>query len=161
VIHVGTTTVVRRLGPNDVEAVAGFFERLATDHGTLEFFHPHSFDRATAARVTSRTSRDVYLGAFSDAQMVGYAILRGWDAGYDVPTFGVAVDPSSRGRHIGTQLLQTALDVADKRGARAVMLHVEPENTQAVAWYQRVGFKETGAAPDGQLELRLILSTKD
>jgi ribosomal protein S18 acetylase RimI-like enzyme len=158
---VGTTTVVRRLGPNDVVAVAGFFERLATDQRTIEFFHPHPFDRATAARVTSGTSRDVYLGAFSDVQMVGYAILRGWDAGYEVPTFGVAVDPALRGRHVGAQLLQSALDVADKRGASAVMLHVEPENKEALAWYERAGFKETGAAPDGQLELRLILSTDD
>jgi ribosomal protein S18 acetylase RimI-like enzyme len=158
---VGTTTVVRRLGPDDVEVVAGFFERLATDHRTLEFFHPHPFDRATAARVTAGTSRDVYLGAFTDALMVGYALLRGWDAGYDVPTFGVAVGPASRGLHIGAQLLQSALDVAGKRGAKAVMLHVEPENTQAIAWYQREGFEETGVAPDGQLELRLILPSED
>ena len=59
--------------------------------------------------------------------------------GPDVPELTVGVEPPSRGRGIGTRLLETLIEVARTCGYRAVSLSVEPDNT-ARQLYERLGF---------------------
>ena len=43
-------------------------------------------------------------------------MLRGWDEGYDIPSFGVCVRPDVRGRGIARRLLSDALEPRARRG---------------------------------------------
>jgi ribosomal protein S18 acetylase RimI-like enzyme len=78
---------------------------------------------------------------------VGAAWLRLWpgpETGYgyvdrSTPELAIAVRPASRGRGIGTCLLDTLLDRASQRH-RAVSLSVSRESP-AIALYQRLGFR--------------------
>jgi [ribosomal protein S18]-alanine N-acetyltransferase len=56
----------------------------------------------------------------------------------------VAVDGSLRGRGIGRVLVQSALALGRERGAALVWLEVRVGNREAIALYQRLGFRETG-----------------
>jgi ribosomal protein S18 acetylase RimI-like enzyme len=67
-------------------------------------------------------------------------MLRGWDEGYSVPSFGVAVGSAYRGRGIGRGLLLYAIEYARKRGAPAVMLKVHLDNASARHLYESEGF---------------------
>jgi phosphinothricin acetyltransferase len=49
----------------------------------------------------------------------------------------IMVHPDMRGRRIGTQLMQTAL----QNTTRSVLLTVDPENAAAVQLYQKFGFQ--------------------
>jgi GNAT superfamily N-acetyltransferase len=76
--------------------------------------------------------------------------------GPDVPELTVGVEPPSRGRGIGTRLLETLIEVARTCGYRAVSLSVEPDNT-ARQLYERLGFirvADDGAAWTMLLVLR-------
>jgi ribosomal protein S18 acetylase RimI-like enzyme len=150
---------IRRLEPTDAVALTEFFTVIAADPATTRHFHPHAMDRGTAERIASGSGRDVYLGCFRGLQVVGYAMLRGWDEGYERPSFGVAVDPGQRSRGIGSRLLDEALRIARTRGCKTVMLKVHRENAGALAWYRSAGFFQIGETADGQLICELNLAS--
>jgi RimJ/RimL family protein N-acetyltransferase len=86
------------------------------------------------------TRRDLYFAAFLGERLVGYAMLRGWDEGYGVPSFGVAVGAPYRGRGIATSLLRYAIQRAREVGANSVMLKVNVDNPAARPIYESEGF---------------------
>lgn len=64
---------------------------------------------------------------------------------------GICVDPSQRGRGIGTALLDAAAQLARDRGHRAVALSVVDTNPRAEALYRREGFRAVGSDSVGLL----------
>ena len=58
----------------------------------------------------------------------------------DVPELSIGVDPSARGRGLGTRLCRRLLDAARARGIRQVSLSVEKANP-ARGLYERLGFR--------------------
>ena len=76
----------------------------------------------------------------------------------------VFVDASQRGAGTADRLLTAVLDWARARGADGIRLHVHEDNTRARAFYERRGFRDTGArvpyALDparSEVEMRLVL----
>jgi len=155
----GPRLEVRALEPGDAAAVERLFSILAEDEGTLRVFHPHPLDTANARRVSTRRSQseDIYFGAFIGEDMVGYGMLRGWEDGYAVPSFGVAVSPRHRGAGIGRVLLEAAVDMARTRGATEMMLKVYPNNHVARRLYESRGFVFEHEPAANQLVGRLRL----
>ncbi len=152
---------IRPLEASDAAALTAFFEALAADETARQFFHPHPFDAPSARSICAGAGRrkDEYFAAFEEGEIVGYGMLRGWDEGYAVPSFGGCVGARSRGRGLGRALLRHALGRAAARGASQVMLKVYPENTAARALYESEGFTFTERASDGvQLVGRLHLA---
>ena len=151
-----TRGTIRRLKPGDDRQLFKLLQTLVAA-GVERHFHPHSFDRTTASMIVASSGLDVYLGFFHQEELLGYAMLRGWDEGYEVPSLGVAVAPAHQGRGVGGRLLAAGLDEARARGARKVMLKVHADNTRALHWYLSAGFVQTGVAADGQLVCELVL----
>ena len=56
----------------------------------------------------------------------------------------LAVTAAARGRGLGRQLLQGALDRAQARGAASMFLEVSPGNTSALSLYASAGFVRVG-----------------
>jgi ribosomal protein S18 acetylase RimI-like enzyme len=74
----------------------------------------------------------------------------------DVPELSIGVASDSRGRGIGTRLVEALLDVARADGHGAISLSVEPDN-RARRIYERAGFArvaDDGGAWTMLLELR-------
>ena len=59
----------------------------------------------------------------------------------------MAVDPSTRRRGIGREMLLAAEQRATERGARGIWLHVERANEPAIALYEGSGFKRMPTTP--------------
>ena len=84
---------------------------------------------------------DVLLGRDAGGRVVGSVMVghdghRGW-------LYYVAADPDLRGRGIGRSMVRAAEAWLAARGVAKVQLLVRPTNTQAVAFYARLGFEET------------------
>jgi [ribosomal protein S18]-alanine N-acetyltransferase len=94
------------------------------------------------SELAERDSR-TYVVAVDDDAVVGYAGLcaYGEDISY-VQTIGVTTSHQRRG--VGTVLLTTLLDDADRRGARHVDLEVRADNESAIELYRRHGFAPLG-----------------
>lgn len=103
------------------------------DESDIAFLRPKILDEYLQA---------VTLRAFADEQ----GTILGFVGVADGRIEMLFVDPASRGRGVGRQLLDHAVD---RLGATA--LDVNEQNPQAIGFYERMGFRAVGRSPlDGQ-----------
>lgn len=135
------TLSIRPVGPEDAEQLGELFAGLAAGPDELQF-HPHPLTAQEARRIATGGPgrKDLYCAAFLVDRLVGYGMLRGWDEGYSIPSFGVAVGAAYRGRGIGRSLLLYAIEYARKRGASTMILKVHLDNASARHLYESEGF---------------------
>ena len=136
-----TDFTVRPLGVEDAGAVSRLLR--AQPPGYVRFFYAFAFDEASVARVLAGRVRDVYSGIFWQGRLVGIFMLRGWDAGYEVPSFGVMVDERHRGRAFMRLSLETAKLIARLAGAPRLMAKIHPDNVSPRG-ARRLGLVQTG-----------------
>ena len=88
--------------------------------------------------------------AVEEGRVIGYAVAK-VEAAFKVRCLKVyrrchlanlAVDPGSRGRGVGTKLLEEVVRYARRRGAVEVYLEVRSRNTAARQFYEKRGFSE-------------------
>ena len=131
----------RALAASDATGIAELFER-CRDHRDLAFFHPFPLTEETARRLTQERRLDRYYVADASSAIVGLSMLRGWDEGYEVPSFGVMVDPAWHGRGAGSALTDFTIAAASELGCTSVRLSVYEVNLRAITMYVRRGFVE-------------------
>lgn len=86
----------------------------------------------------------VCLAGLRDGELVGYVICSRYDTVWHV--MNVAVDPALRRRGIASALLGALLAEIDD-GTAQVTLEVRPTNREAIALYERFGFRSAGTRP--------------
>ncbi len=145
----------RRLAPDLLPGLTAFFQRLAAD-GDAAHFHPHPFTEFEAEKICGYVGKDLYLVATRAGQVLAYGLLRGWDAGYDIPSLGIAVDESIRGTGLGSAFMRYLHCAAVQHGAESIRLKVYPENTRAKALYEKLGYQPAGESA-GQILYTLAL----
>jgi ribosomal protein S18 acetylase RimI-like enzyme len=152
---------LRRLTPEWKDSLAEFFSSLKQS-GADRQFHPHPFTAAEAERRAGYDGLDLYYICVAGEQILAYAMLRGWDEGYSVPSLGIAVESSARGCGIG-ELMMTLLHVAARRrGALKIRLKVYRDNAAALRLYEKMGYRFDGEEGDqriGILDLEPTIST--
>jgi len=130
---------IRPPRPDDHEALGVLFEHISDDR-----FHPHPLTSAEAQRIAEYRGPDVYLVGWRGEAAVAYGMLRGWEAGYQVPSLGVAVAADEYRKGFGRQMMVALHAEAARRGASRVRLRVDPSNLPAVRLYQSFGYLATG-----------------
>lgn len=101
---------------------------------------PKPYDRSLFSHFLSRGPQG-FLIADKRGTIVGYVIATiERDFGLII---SIAVSPDNRGRGIGTILMNTILAELSKK-VRRVELQVSVNNKQAIQFYQKFSFKETG-----------------
>ncbi|HEX8556624.1 MAG TPA: hypothetical protein VF668_00905 [Pyrinomonadaceae bacterium] len=132
---------IRALGVEDAAAVSGLLRAQPPEYA--RFFYAFGSGEEEIARILAARVRDVYSGMFWRGELAAVFMLRGWDAGYDVPSFGVLVDARRRGR----AFMRIALDVAKLTcrlsGATRLMAKIHPDNVSPRG-ARRLGFVQTG-----------------
>jgi GNAT superfamily N-acetyltransferase len=133
---------MNRLTAADAVPLGRFFELLAADADTERFFHPHPLTQVFAATLCARqhACRDRYSLLHYRDCIVAYSMLRGWDEGYTVPSFGGCTHPELRGAGLGRLLLEHAIAESQAAGAPKLRLTVYKENVRAIHLYRKLGF---------------------
>jgi ribosomal-protein-alanine N-acetyltransferase len=139
------------IGAEHTAALVWLFERNA---GT-EMFDPFPLTRQTALRIAKQPRADLYFGAEHDGSLLGITMLRGWDDGYELPSFGIMIDAEHRGEGLGSRMTELTLAEARAAGYPQVRLSVFGSNAVARALYERRGFVEVERAP------RLVAGRRD
>ena len=152
---------MRPLGGSDYEPLKDLFLANAVPEVTRHF-HPFPLDAATARRLTSYAGRDRYYVGDLDGSIVALSMLRGWDGGYAVPSFGVLVDRAFTGRGIGTRLTLFTIEEARRLACPSVRLSVYETNNVAHRIYRDLGFVEESRAevrtPFGDDDVRIVMT---
>jgi GNAT superfamily N-acetyltransferase len=132
---------IRSLTPEDAPDLAQFLS--SQPSGYLEFFNPFAFDPDTIARLLTERRRDCWMGVWGNARLVAFFMLRGFDEGYETPSYGVAIDAGTRGFGIGRLTLVASKAMCRLMGVSLIMLKVHPANLTARTLYESEGFVET------------------
>jgi diamine N-acetyltransferase len=104
---------------------------------------------------------------YAGDQMVGFAML--FPLAEDVPRHPVPADATLRGyvlvrlmidarfqgRGYGRDALAAIVETVRGRGLRTIRLTVIPQNEEALEFYRRNGFAETGEIQDGEIVMEL------
>ncbi|HYQ73351.1 MAG TPA: GNAT family N-acetyltransferase [Gammaproteobacteria bacterium] len=130
---------IRIVCPDLEEALAGFFSILRTE-GAEAHFHPHPLTAEEARRLCHSNGRDLYYVLVEEQQVLGYGMLRGWDAGYDIPSLGIAIRRSARGSGLASLLMKFLHTAAQRRGATQIIMKVYRDNLVARRLYEHIGY---------------------
>src|SRR5439155_18955977 len=125
---------INRLSAADAADLGSFFTRLHSDKDTTRFFHPHPLTQAFAQELCVRQSTclDRYYVIRYQERIAAYFMLRGWDEGYETPSFGACTHPELRGAGLGQLLLAHAIAESRTAGARNLRLTVYKDNEHAL-----------------------------
>jgi L-amino acid N-acyltransferase YncA len=133
---------MRDLRPDDWPEVARIFEEgIATGNATFETEVPSWEDWDRGHLVGHR------FAARDDGRVVGWIALapvsaRGCYAG--VAEISVYVTAGARGRGVGSKLLATLVESAERGGLWTLQTSVFPENAASLALLRRFGFRVVG-----------------
>jgi ribosomal protein S18 acetylase RimI-like enzyme len=137
-----SSVVIRKIFADDAATLGDFFMAVAADAETVRFFHPHPFTREFAAELCRKVGacRDRYYVACCKDRVISYMMLRGWDEGFTIPSFGVCNHPDLRNVGLGHALLAHAIHESREAGAPQLRLTVFKNNDRAVHVYRKFGF---------------------
>jgi RimJ/RimL family protein N-acetyltransferase len=132
--------LMRPLEPIDAVAISAFMRSQSSEY--LRFFHAFGADESAIAEMLAASKTDVFSGVFWQADLVGVFMLRGWDAGYEVPSFGVLIDEKHRGGAFMRLTLDTAKLICRLSGAKRLMAKIHPDNVSPRG-ARRLGLHQT------------------
>jgi GNAT superfamily N-acetyltransferase len=141
-------TVISPFDPQYAKSLARLFSTIAWE---APRFTPHPMSEAQAEHIATYQGPDVYAGAWVGGPLMAYGFLRGWDAGYAVPSLGIYVAPSARGTGLSVKLMRYLHTVAGAKGATQVRLRVCPDTTPARRLYAKCGYTFDGTIERGEL----------
>lgn len=122
-------------------ALAELFERNST-HEVTSSFDPFPLTDQEARRIALEPRQDGYYAAARADRLVGLSMLRGFDEGYAIPSFGIFVDYQVHGQGVGRMLTAWTIEAARRRGCPSVRLSVYSTNLVAYDLYASLGFVE-------------------
>jgi ribosomal-protein-alanine N-acetyltransferase len=132
---------IRAARATDRAELGRFFEENNRPQVTRQF-HPFPLTVQGALDILSAERFDRFYVATTGPRIVAFCMLRGWDEGYDVPSFGILVDYRVYGRGLGRQVTEFAIAEARRLGSAHVRLTVYASNHHAVRLYESLGFAE-------------------
>jgi RimJ/RimL family protein N-acetyltransferase len=132
---------VRPLSAGDAGVVSAMLRAQPPTYA--RFFYAFGFAEEEVARTLAGRVRDYYAGMFWRGELVAFFMLRGWDAGFEVPSFGVVVDTRQKGRGFMKLALDMGKLVAKLCGAPRLMAKIHPDNVSPRG-ARRLGLVQTG-----------------
>lgn len=127
----------------------------------VRFFTPFSFDESAIAGILACQRQDIFMGIYWQDDLAGFFMLRGWDEGYEAPSYGVLIDERYSGYGLTRLSLKMVKSICKLRHSPRIMLKVHPENTIARSLFEEARFIQTGVdAASGYLVYHFDLNER-
>lgn len=126
---------------------ASIFSKRLTEESEeyLKHFIPFAeYSEAYLNKILSEKRLDKYFGLFLNKELVGFYMLRGFDKGHEIPSYGVWISSKYANMGLSTLTLYHAFSFCKINKIKTLMLKVHPENITAKNLYEKHGFKQTG-----------------
>ncbi len=136
--------MIRPVRAEDSEAIAAIYNHYVRETTVSFEVEPLSVE-TMGARIVQTAAEFPYLVWESDGQVLGYAYAHRWKerAAY-AGTWEVTIylHPQSRGRGIGTQLMEQLVAACRQAGCRSLIACITGENAASRAFHARLGFRQ-------------------
>ncbi len=137
--------VIKKIGIDSVDELTDLMQKEDSEYS--RYFIPFRLDYLSIKEQFSRLRKDVFWGIAINNKLVGFYMLRGFDEGYDIPSYGVWISKEFSGKGLSKLTLQHAIAFCKLNKIKKLMLKVHPENIIAKNIYEDFGFKQTGIDP--------------
>ena len=137
------------VSPSWTEQLAQFFNTVVANKDDL-YFHPHLLTYEVAKKIATYEGDDLYFLQIKENEIVGYAMLRGWDEGFTIPSLGIVIHPDFRSQGLSVEFMGFLHNQARAKGATNVRLKVYSNNAGARHLYENLGYSFV-AEENGQL----------
>lgn len=121
----------------------------SSDEEYTKYFIPFKYDLPTISNILKNKNKDQYYGIYFNSVLIGFYMLRGFDAGYDIPSYGVWISKEYSSKGISKFTLQHAISICKLNNIKRIMLKVHPDNLTAKKIYEDFGFVNEGV--DGKI----------
>ena len=136
---------IRKIGPDLAQELSELIQNSGPDYS--KYFIPFSFDLQTVEKKLADVKLDLFFGIFVNARLVGFYMLRGFDEGYDIPSYGVWISSEFAGKGLARLTIQHAISFCKINNINQLMLKVHPDNLKAIKLYEDFGFINSGLDP--------------
>lgn len=123
----------------------------STDSNYNKYFVPFRFENNVISDILNKVTDDLYVGIFINNSIQGFFMLRGFDEGYETPSYGVWVSPAYSSNGIARLTLEYVFTVCRQNKIRKIMLKVHPNHVNAKSLYERMGFEFNYCDQNGYL----------
>ena len=115
----------------------------------IKYFDPFDFSETTISNILRQAKLDSYFGIFINKTLAGCYMLRGFDEGYEIPSYGVWIASKFSNSGLSTLTLFHAFSFCKLNNIKKLMLKVYPDNIVAKNLYEALGFQRTGIDKKG------------
>ena len=136
---------IKRLNGNHSEELTNLLQNSTQQYS--QYFIPFPFDLEAISGILSKAIKDQIYGIYVEDNLAGFYMLRGFDEGYSVPSYGVWISEKYSNKGLSTFTLQHAISFCKLNSIKKIMLKVHPDNIAAKHIYEKYGFKKTGIDP--------------
>ena len=133
---------IKELQSDQASTLSALILNTPKDH--TKYFTPFSFEEDSIKKIINNAVNDKYFGIFINDDIVGFYMLRGFDEGFEVPSYGVWISDKFSGLGLSKLTLQHAITFCKINNIKKIMLKVHPENIIAKSIYETFGFKQEG-----------------
>ncbi len=109
-------------------------------------FDAESFSRRQVNYLAVQLSGSFWI-LEEDEKIAGFIVLLQRTNSQALRVYSLAVSPEFRGKQYAQQLMQKAVEYAQKQGKDRLYLEVSEHNHGAIQLYQKLGFQLTGIRP--------------
>ncbi len=116
---------------------------LAQTPDYVRFFTPFKFDLSSVQNLLAGQGMDIFMGFYVGESLIGFFMLRGWNSGFEIPSYGVLIDEKYSGYGLTRLSLKLAKSICKLRHAPRIMLKVNARNVVAKQLFEEAGFAHT------------------
>jgi RimJ/RimL family protein N-acetyltransferase len=113
-----------------------------------QFFTAFEPNEAGISGFLKKARKDQYLGFFIQDNLIGFFMLRGLDAGFIIPSYGVFIAEKYSSFGLARLSVSYAISFCKLNRIKKLMLKVHPLNTAAMKLYRDFGFAEDHVDPE-------------
>jgi ribosomal protein S18 acetylase RimI-like enzyme len=137
---------VRSARPADARPFLAFRSEIVSEERFVRSEEVDAPARVYRRRFRARSDSETHLVAFEGDRLVGHVTVQRerHPVTRHVGSLSIAVAAGSRGRWIGTRLMEEAVAWAKRAGVQKLVLSVYPHNEAAISLYRKFGFVEEG-----------------
>lgn len=131
---------ISSITPTEIELLYEFLSKQPFSY--RKDFHPFQEESIDFLEsLITYSTKDRYYMVTLNGMFAAFFMLRGWQEGFERPSFGLLVDHQHANKGLGKLCMQAALIECRILGIKEIMLKVSPSNTFAMKIYTNEGFK--------------------
>ncbi|MCU0342229.1 MAG: GNAT family N-acetyltransferase [Ignavibacterium sp.] len=133
---------IKRISANQAKELSELLLKSSKEYS--KHFIPFEFDLENVSTAIGKANKDMFYGIYVEKKLIGFYMLRGWDAGFEVPSYGVWIAENYSSKGISKLTLNHAISICRINLIKRLMLKVHPDNLVAKKIYENFGFVYQG-----------------